>query len=364
MSSSRPSIAHSATPPLRVAVVGAAGYGGAELVSLLLAHPRATVVGLFGSAKREEGGKSQQFSEVFTRFRGRLDLPVRATDVDAIAALKPDAVFLATPHEASESLAGKLLDVTACVLDLSAAFRFKDAAAYPRHYGFTHSHPELLAKAVYGLPELFRISLPGANLIAVPGCYPTSAILPLAPLARAGAIQRGADGVARRVIIDSTSGVSGAGRALKQSSLFCEVSLQAYGVFAHRHNPEIDAYAGTPTLFTPHLGAYERGILSTIHVELAPEWKADRIAELYAKTYSGEPFVRLCPPGVWPSLADVRGTNFCDFGWAVEPGGTHMIIESAIDNLVKGAAGQAVQAMNARFGFEETLGILAGGPQA
>ena len=363
MSSSVRTSSESADRPLRVAVVGAAGYGGAELVSLLLGHPRTTVVGLFGSAKRDEGGKSQQFSEVFTRFRGRLDLPVRATDVDAIAALKPDAVFLATPHEASESLAGKLLGVTSCVLDLSAAFRFADPAAYPKHYGFTHSHPELLTRAVYGLPELFRDKLPGANLIAVPGCYPTSAILPLAPLARAGAIERNAAGSPRRVIIDSTSGVSGAGRALKQNSLFCEVSLQAYGVFNHRHNPEIDLYAGTPTLFTPHLGAYERGILSTIHVDLAPGWDADRIRSLYQDAYSNEPFVRLCPSGVWPSIADVRTTNFCDFGWALETSGSHLIIESAIDNLVKGAAGQAVQAMNARFGFAETTGILAGAVQ-
>jgi N-acetyl-gamma-glutamyl-phosphate reductase len=352
----------SSTPsaaPLRIAVVGAAGYGGAELVSILLSHPRTKVVGLFGSAKREENGKTQRFSEVFTRFRGRLDLPVLATDVQAIAALKPDAVFLATPHEVSESLAGQLLPHTSCVLDLSAAFRFKAAGAYPKHYGFTHSHPDLLAKAVYGLPELFRSQLGGASLIAVPGCYPTSAILPLAPLAKAGAIALEPSGKPRRVIIDATSGVSGAGRALKLNSLFCEVSLQPYGVFTHRHNPEIDCYAGTPTLFTPHLGCYDRGILSTIHVDLAPGWDQARIAALYQSTYANEPFVRLCPSGVWPSVADVRHTNFCDFGWAVDPANPHMIIASAVDNLVKGAAGQAVQAMNARFGMEETLGLLA-----
>lgn len=350
-----------ATPakPLKVAVIGAAGYSGAELVALLLSHPAARVVGLFGSAKREEGGKTQRFSEVFTRFRGRLDLPVLATDVDAIAKLEPDAVFLATPHEVSESLAAPLLKVAPCVLDLSAAFRFKDPAAYPAHYGFTHTHPDLLATAVYGLPELFRSQIRGASLIAVPGCYPTSAILPLAPLARAGAIATDANGTPRRVIIDSTSGVSGAGRALKQGSLFCEVSLQPYGVFSHRHNPEIDAYANTPTLFTPHLGAYERGILSTIHVDLAPGWDRARIEALYQQAYGDEPFVRRCPAGVWPSVADVRHTNFCDFGWAIDPRQPHMIIASAVDNLVKGAAGQAVQAMNARFGLDERLGLLS-----
>jgi N-acetyl-gamma-glutamyl-phosphate reductase len=350
----------SSNTQLRVVVIGAAGYGGAELVSILLDHPRAKLVGLFGSAKREaEGAKPQLFSDIFTRFRGRLDLPVRVTDRAAIAALSPDAIFLATPHEVSESLAGELSGVAPCILDLSAAFRFKDPAAYPAHYGFTHSHPELLSKAVYGLPELFRSQLPCAALIGVPGCYPTSAILPLAPLARAGAIARDEHGKPRRVIIDATSGVSGAGRALKQGSLFCEVSLQPYGVFTHRHNPEIDVYSGTPTLFTPHLGAYDRGILSTIHVDLAPGWDQARIDALYQSTYAHEPFIRLCRKGTWPSVADVRGTNYCDFAWAVDPSHPHLIIASAIDNLVKGAAGQAVQAMNARFGLDERSGLLS-----
>ena len=355
----QPSHQAARTQPLKVAVIGAAGYSGAELVALLLSHPAARVVGLFGSAKREEGGKTQRFSEVFTRFRGRLDLPVLATDVDAIARLEPDAVFLATPHDVSESLAAPLLKAAPCVLDLSAAFRFKDPAAYPAHYGFTHSHPDLLAQAVYGLPELFRSQIRGASLIAVPGCYPTSAILPLAPLARAGAIAAEASGTPRRVIIDSTSGVSGAGRALKQGSLFCEVSLQPYGVFSHRHNPEIDAYAGTPTLFTPHLAAFERGILSTIHVDLAPGWNQTRVAETLAAAYANEPFVRLCGEHVWPSVADVRHTNFCDIGWAVDAPHDHLIMVSAIDNLVKGAAGQAVQCFNRRFGLPETTGLLS-----
>jgi len=352
------------TGEIRIAIIGAGGYGGAELVSILLAHPRAKVVGLFGSAKREENGKSQSLSDIFPRFRGMLDLPVLATDIAAIADLKPDAVFLATPHEASESLVPGLLEVGTRVFDLSAAYRFKDGSVYPPYYGFSHSHPALLARAVYGLPELFRDQLRGADLIAVPGCYPTSAILPLAPLAKAGAIALDANQNPRRPIIDSTSGVSGAGRSLKQSSLFCEVSLQPYSVFKHRHNPEIDAYAAVPTVFTPHLGAYDRGILSTIHVELAPEWNLGRVSQLFHQTYDSEPFVRLCKFGVWPAIADVRGTNFCDVGWAVDEAHHHLIIASAIDNLVKGAAGQAVQAMNACFGFPETWGLLPCGSQA
>lgn len=333
-----------------VAVVGASGYSGAELVSILLGHPRVSVRGLFGSAKRD-GAASQPYSSIFPRFRGRLDLPVRAASVDEIAALGVDACFLATPHEASLELAPALVERGVRVLDLSAAFRLKDAALYPVHYGFAHTHAGLLAEAVYGLPEVYRAELARARLVAVPGCYPTSAILPLRPLISAGALDP-----ERRVIIDSTSGVSGAGRSAQQKSLFCEVSLQPYGVFGHRHQPEIDAYAGAATIFTPHLGAYERGILSTIHAELKPGWTIERVRETLAAAYANEPFVRLCPAGVFPAVSDVRQTNFCDIGVAAKGG--HLIIASAIDNLTKGAAGQAVQAMNACLGYPETLGLL------
>jgi N-acetyl-gamma-glutamyl-phosphate reductase len=340
---------------LTVAVIGAAGYSGAVLIEQLLGHPGVRIVGVFGSAKRD--AQTQLFSEVFTRFRGLLDLPIRATDVRELTLLAPDVIFLATPHEASEELAPQLLETGACVIDLSAAFRFADSSVYPVHYKFTHRHPELLSRAVYGLPELFRARLLNAKLIAVPGCYPTSAILPLSPLVKAGALACDSKGVPVRPIIDATSGVSGAGRALKQGSLFCEVSLQPYGVFSHRHNPEIDEYAGVRTIFTPHLGAYDRGILSTIHVELAPGWDESRVRETLQAAYADEPFVRLCVPNVWPSLIDVRHTNFCDIAVACEPGGSHCIIISAIDNLMKGAAGQAIQAMNAAFGVPETLGL-------
>src|SRR5437899_2047327 len=173
---------------IRAVVIGAGGYSGAELVSILLRHPQAQVVGLFASAKREESGNAAALSEPFHHFRGRLDLPVRATSVPDVAALKPDAVFLATPHEASLELGPPLLEKGLRVYDLSAAFRLKDAVLYPLHYSFTHTHTDLLDAAVYGLPELFRAKIARADLVAVPGCFPTSAILPLAPLARAGAI--------------------------------------------------------------------------------------------------------------------------------------------------------------------------------
>ncbi|MFZ2874550.1 MAG: N-acetyl-gamma-glutamyl-phosphate reductase [Phycisphaerales bacterium] len=340
---------------IRTVIIGASGYSGAELVSILHSHPDARVEGLFGSAKREG---DEPYSASFGRFRGRFDLPVRPASVGSVLACKPDAVFLATPHEASLEFAHALEGKVACVLDLSAAFRLKDATRYPAFYGFEHGHPALLARAAYGLPEVNRAALHNASLVAVPGCYPTSAILPLLPLARAGAIATRPDGRPARPVIDSTSGVSGAGRGLSLRSLFCEVHQQAYGVLKHRHQPEIDAYAGVPTVFTPHVGPFERGILSTIHVELAPGWNEARVRARLNETYRNEPFVRMCPVGVWPSVADVRHTNFCDIALAADPAWGHLVISSAIDNLVKGAAGQAVQCMNARFGLPETRGLL------
>lgn len=343
----------------RIAVIGAGGYSGAELVELLVGHPGVEVVGLFGSARRESEGGPSSYAKVFPRFRGVMDLPLRATSPDAVASVKPDAVFLATPHEASMELAGALLEMNTVVLDLSAAFRFKDAGVYPAYYGGPHEHPELLARAVYGLPEINRAAIRGASLIGVPGCYPTSAILALKPLVDAGALLKrvdGSGGRAHKVIIDSCSGVSGAGRSLTQKSLFCEVSYQPYGVFAHRHQPEIEAYAGTSVVFTPHLGCWDRGILSTIHVELAEGWHESRVRETLSKAYANEPFVRLCEKGEWPSVLDVTRTNFCDIGLAAKDG--HLILVSAIDNLTKGAAGQAVQCMNIRLGMDETAGLL------
>ncbi len=340
----------------RIAVIGAGGYSGAELVELLVGHPGVEVVGLFGSARRDGENGPARYSKVFPRFRGVMDLPLRATSPDAVASVNPDAVFLATPHEVSMELAGELLERaphSMVVLDLSAAFRFKDASVYPEYYGGAHAHPELLARAVYGLPEINRAAIKGADLIGVPGCYPTSAILALKPLVDAGAIGAG------RVIIDSCSGVSGAGRSLSQKSLFCEVSYQPYGVFAHRHQPEIEAYAGTPVVFTPHLGCWDRGIVSTIHVELAAGFDESRVRETFARAYTNEPFVRLCEKGEWPSVLDVTRTNFCDIGCAAKDG--HLILVSAIDNLTKGAAGQAVQCMNIRLGLDETAGLLGSG---
>ncbi len=343
--------------PLRCVIVGAPGYSGSELVGILAGHPRVTIEGLFASDRGGEGADGAGIiSALFPRLRGICDLPVRATSVGAIDALAPDAIFMATPHGVSHGLAPALFGRGASIFDLSGAFRLPKAELYALHYGFTHTSPALLDGAAYGLPELNRSAIAGSSLIAVAGCYPTSAVLPLGPLVRAGAIEPG-----RRPIVDSTSGVSGAGRKPSPRTHYCEVSLQAYDVFGHRHNPEIDIHAGVEVIFTPHLAAFDRGILSTIHVELAAGWNGDRVAELFDRVYGDEPFVRLLPSGEWPALSAVRGTNFCDLGWATDDARRHLIVSSALDNLGKGAAGQAVQCFNARFGIAETVGLLARG---
>lgn len=342
---------------IRSAIVGVGGYAGAELLHLLLGHPVAEVVGVFGSDKSGSGGGAASdagVSDLHPRFRGLCELKVGAASVDSVAGCGAEAVFLATPHLVSHDLVPGLLERGLKVFDLSASFRFKDAEVYPRHYGFSHAHPRLLGRAVYGLPELFRGDIATTDLVGVPGCYPTSAVLALAPLVRAGAVD-----VSRRVIVDSISGVSGAGRSANVATLFCEVSVRPYEVLKHRHTPEIEVYAGTRAYFTPQVGPYERGIVSTIHVELAEGWNEHRLRGVYASAYDAAPFVRLLRAGAWPSVAGVARSNFCDIALGVDEIGRHAIIVSALDNLVKGAAGQAVQCMNIRFGLPETSGLLA-----
>ncbi|MEC9372900.1 MAG: N-acetyl-gamma-glutamyl-phosphate reductase [Planctomycetota bacterium] len=340
---------------INAVVVGAAGYSGGELVGHLLSHPGVNVVGLFATDRRAGDDGHPSFGSLFPRWRGATDLAVESTSVEAILALEPDVVFLATPVEASLELAGALRDAgkaAPVVIDISAAFRLKQVDVFAKHYGLTHPREDLLERAVYGMCELNRKQIAGADLIACPGCYPTSAILPLAALTAAGAI----DG-SGRVIIDSTSGVSGAGRSASAKTHFCEVSLAPYAVLSHRHQPEIDAYCGAKTIFTPHLGAFDRGILSTIHAELNAGWTEKKVRAALEKQYGDEAFVRILPRGEWPSVAGVRGTNCCDIGFAVDEESGHLVLVSAIDNLVKGAAGQAVQCMNIRFSFPETAGL-------
>lgn len=334
---------------MRVAIVGVGGYTGQELVRLVHGHPLLSISGLFGSSAT--AGRS--VADVAPVLRDLRDDQVLEGSAKAIIASKASVAFLATPHEASVSLAASLLNAGVSVVDLSAAFRLSNPAAYPIHYGFEHARPDLLAEAVYGLPELHRSALRSAKLIASPGCYPTSAILPIAALVAAGLVD-----TTRDIIIDSTSGVSGAGRKANERTSFCEVSQSPYGVFGHRHQPEIDQYSGTSTVFTPHLGPYARGICSTMHLTLAEGVSEDAIRAAWHEKYSGDPFVRLLPSGVWPSVGAVAYTNFIDIACAVRD--RHLIVVSCIDNLLKGASGQAVQAFNTSMGWDERLGIVPG----
>lgn len=339
--------------PLRTVIVGAAGYTGAELASLLAAHPACEIVGVFGSEKRAAEGE-QPLSRLFPRLRGVVDLPLRVASVQAIVDLKPNVVFLCTPHEVSAAMSEALLAAELVVIDLSAAFRLHNAADYPTHYGFEHPAEHLLQRAVYGLPEFNRARIAESDLIACPGCYPTSVALALKPLAAANLIRTD-----RPVIVDSASGVSGAGRSPAVKSLFCEVSFQPYNALKHRHQPEMRQETGCTVLFTPHLLPLDRGIVSTIHAELADGVTEAQVRAWLQRIYEGESFVRLLPAGEWPSVAGVERTNFCDIGLAVDEATRHLLLVSSIDNLVKGASGQAVQCMNVRFGLPETMGLLA-----
>lgn len=339
--------------PLRTVIVGAAGYTGAELASLLAAHPACEIVGVFGSEKRAAEGE-QPLSRLFPRLRGVVDLALRVASVQAIVDLKPNVVFLCTPHEVSAAMSEALLAAELVVIDLSAAFRLHNAADYPTHYGFEHPAAHLLQRAVYGLPEFNRARIAESDLIACPGCYPTSVALALKPLAAANLIRTD-----RPVIVDSASGVSGAGRSPAVKSLFCEVSFQPYNALKHRHQPEMRQETGCTVLFTPHLLPLDRGIVSTIHAELADGVTEAQVRAWLQRIYEGESFVRLLPAGEWPSVGGVERTNFCDIGLAVDEATRHLLLVSSIDNLVKGASGQAVQCMNVRFGLPETMGLLA-----
>ncbi len=338
---------------LNISIVGASGYTGGELVERLLGHPHARIVSLLGSEGSGIKGEPRSFESLFPRLRGRVGQSITPLNVEALCESDTDVAFLATPHETSMQLAPALVDAGKRVIDLSGAWRLGGAALTEATYGLRTTRPEFFDAAVYGLVEISRDRIASARLVSNPGCYPTASILALHPLVKAGVVRSGT-----RPIIDATSGVSGAGRSANARTTFGEVSLQPYGVLNHRHAPEIELHAGAGVVFTPHLGAYDRGILATIHVELAPGWTAARIGEVYRDMYAHERFVRLLPPGEWPSVAGVRQTNFCDLSWGCDEKHGHLIVVSAIDNLVKGASGQAIQAMNVMHGLPEHLGLL------
>lgn len=347
---------------MTAAVVGVTGYTGAELIRLLVGHPALDLVAAVG---RSEVGKplASLFPQLHaTRLR---DLRIETFDPEALAE-RVDLAFLALPHGAAAEHARPLLERGVRVVDLSADFRLRELAAFQEFYGEHHA-PDLLAGAVYGLPELHRASLPGATLIAAPGCYVTAVVL-----GAAAPFALGLADPAAGVIADCKSGVSGAGRSPAVASLLPEAGegLAAYSPAAHRHRPEIEQelahVAGTRVrlTFVPHLAPMSRGILATLYLEPTEAGRGLDTAELVtrlAEHWAGEAFVRVLPPGQLPSTVHVRGSNVCLIGAAVDRRAGRLIIVSALDNLVKGAAGQAIQAANAALVLPETAG-LTGAP--
>lgn len=332
---------------LKTLIVGASGYAGAELVAYVNRHPHMTITALTVSAQSNDAGKL--ISDLHPQLKGIVDLPLQPMD-DISEFSQADVVFLATAHEVSHDLAPQFLKAGCVVFDLSGAFRVNDPAFYDTYYGFTHQHPDLLAQAVYGLAEWNHNQIKEATLVAVPGCYPTAAQLSLRPLIDADLLD-----LNQWPVINATSGVSGAGRKAALSNSFCEVSLQPYGVFHHRHHPEIAVHLGAPVIFTPHLGNFPRGILETITCRLKPGVTHDQVAAVFQDAYGDKPLVRLYDKGV-PALKNVVGLPFCDIGFAVKD--EHIIVVAAEDNLLKGAAAQAMQCANIRFGFAETQSLI------
>ena len=333
---------------LNTLIVGASGYAGVELATYLNRHPHMNITALAVSAQSPDAGKL--LSDLHPQLKGIVDLPLQPLSDAAEWADKVDVVFLATAHEVSHDLAPEFLKAGCVVFDLSGAFRVNDDAFYTQYYGFSHQHQDWLDKAVYGLAEWQHDKIKDAELVAVPGCYPTAAQLSLKPLIAAGLLND-----AQWPVINATSGVSGAGRKANVGTSFCEVSLQPYGLFNHRHHPEIVAHLGTPVIFTPHLGSFPRGILSTTTCRLKAGVTQQDVADAFHSAYHDKPLVRVYDKGV-PALKAVVGLPFCDIGFAMQ--GEYLIVVAAEDNLLKGASSQAVQCLNIRFGFPETLSLI------
>lgn len=332
---------------LKTAIIGASGYTGAELALMVEKHPQLKLAGLYVSANSLDAGKSM--AELHGKLAGLVDMEIEPLVDPLVVASQCDVVFLATAHEVSHDLAPIFLAQDCQVFDLSGAFRVKSENFYPNYYGFEHQHREWLDKAVYGLAEWNREAIQHSSLIAVAGCYPTAAQLAIKPLINANLLD-----TEQWPVINATSGVTGAGRKATLNNSFCEVSLQPYGVFTHRHQPEIATHLGCEVIFTPHLGNFKRGILATITMKLAAGVTAQQVDEAFTQAYADQPAVRL--KSSLPSIKDVEFTPFCDLGWRVQ--GEHIIVVSAIDNLLKGASSQAMQCLNIHYGFSELTALV------
>jgi N-acetyl-gamma-glutamyl-phosphate reductase len=327
----------------RVAVAGATGYTGQELLRLLARHPAITVTAAMSSGSSPSG--TRRIPALAHVWNGSVEPFARETlERDA------DVAFLALPDSAAADVAPSLVDAGIRVIDLSGAFRLQDAGVRARWYP---ESPPLPAGTAYGLTERHRDAVAHARLVANPGCYPTATLLALAPLVDAGLVLPGGD-----IVVDAKSGVSGAGRTPTERTHFseCHGSLSAYGVFNHRHGAEIEQGVGREVTFTPHLVPLDRGILSTIYVRVPPGTTEETLADVFERAYAGATFVRLVGASL-PEIKHVAHSNFCDIGWRIDPSG-RVILVSVVDNLLKGASGQAVQNMNVMLGVDETMGLL------
>jgi N-acetyl-gamma-glutamyl-phosphate reductase len=342
---------------VKIAIVGSSGYTGGELYRLLLNHHHASI-----TAITSEKSAGQPITSLFPHLAGLTELVCEPLD-PAVIAQKADVIFLALPHVTAQEAAFRFVQLGKKVIDLSADYRLADPALYEKWYEHCHQYPDLLKSAVYGLPELHRDRIKKASLIANPGCYPTGAILGLAPLVKQKTVDL------TTIIIDSKSGVSGAGRSPSLAHHYPEVNegLMAYKIGTHRHTPEIEQelteLAGNQVTisFTPHLIPMNRGILSTIYATMNTSDTTAQVHSLYREFYKNEQFVRVLPVGQFPNVRNVRGSNFCDIGVTVDRRTGRVVVVTAIDNLVKGASGQAIQNMNLMMGFDETAGIRSAG---
>lgn len=338
---------------IRVGIIGATGYAGAELARLITAHPKAEIV-WYGS----KSYTGQRYEDIFRNFRGMTKAVLKDDDLSALSK-EADVIFTATPQGFLASVIDEEILSNCRVIDLSADFRLKDVSVYEAWYGITHKAPQYIKEAVYGLTELARERVKDARLVANPGCYTTCSILTLTPAVRAGLIDTDT------IVIDALSGVSGAGRGAKTDNLFSEVdeSAKPYGVASHRHTPEIEeqlTYAAGKAVtltFTPHLVPMQRGILATCYATLRPDVTAEKVRSVYEEAYGDEFFIRLLPDGMLPETRYVAHGNFVDIAFKIDERTNRLILMGALDNIVKGAAGQAVQNMNVMFSLDERTGL-------
>jgi len=339
---------------IRVSIVGASGYTGRELIKILLKHPGVRIAHL-----TSETYKGKRISEVHKRLAAFMNKRFEKLNIDKVAK-DSELIFLALPHGKSQKPVAEFLKKGKKVIDLSADYRLKDKSLYKRWYGLEHSYPGLLKRAVYGLPEIYKEEIEKSSLVANPGCYPTGVILGVAPLLASGL------GDGNSIVADAKSGVSGAGRKLDIAYHFseCHENLVAYNVGKHRHIPEMEQELSKISKkkitisFTPHLVPMDRGILTTIYVNLKRKTSLNSIWSVYREYYTDAPFVRILPKATFPEVKDVVETNFCEIGLMVDERTNRTIVVTAIDNLVKGASGQAVQNMNLMSGFREAEGLL------